>query len=117
MSSNIHSNRDTNKREYLCHGCGQPIKFDANVTSSISGKAIPLNLDGTQHDCPNRQQTKMNIQDNKLQSSNILTSEHVKFLDTLGPAVAETLRLSQDTYKKVAEMHEVFLKSKGESVA
>ena len=35
-----------------CRNCGQEIKFDNNVRST-SGKAIPLNMDGNKHDCPN----------------------------------------------------------------
>lgn len=75
-------------------------------------------MTGEQHDCPNFN-NRFNNQDNQQTKPNasILSSESVKFMDTLGPAVAETLRLSQDTNKKVTEVHEAFLKSRGESVA
>ena len=54
----------SNKREYFCHGCGKPIKFDANFTSPKSGKAIPLNMNGEQHDCPNFNNKANNNQGN-----------------------------------------------------
>ena len=34
-----------------CYYCEQAIKFDPKKRSD-SGKAIPLNMDGTPHDCP-----------------------------------------------------------------
>ena len=40
---------------YSCHGCQQPIKFD-NAVKSESGKVIPLNPDGSRHDCPAKSQ-------------------------------------------------------------
>jgi hypothetical protein len=108
----------SNKREYFCHGCAQPIKFDANFTSPKSGKSIPLNMNGEQHDCPNFN-NKANYNQERQSKSDIssLSSEQIKLVDTLISSIAETLRLSQDTNKKVVEMHEVFLKSKGEKVA
>ncbi len=39
--------------------CRTEIKFDDNVRSS-SGKAIPLNPDGTKHNCPNSEYNKNN---------------------------------------------------------
>ncbi|HKU50616.1 MAG TPA: hypothetical protein VJP79_11740 [Nitrososphaera sp.] len=40
---------------FNCHGCNSPIKFDNNVKSA-SGKVIPLNPDGSHHECPAKQQ-------------------------------------------------------------
>jgi hypothetical protein len=118
MSSNNTYAKDSYKREYFCHGCGQPIKFDANITSPKSGKAIPLNMNGEQHDCPNFNSKSNNNQERQSKPDvSSLSSEQIKLVDTLTPAVAETLRLSLDTNKKVAEMYDAFLKSKGESVA
>ena len=105
------------KREYFCHGCAQPIKFDANITSLKSGKAIPLNMNGEQHDCPNFNNKANNNQERQSKSDiSSLSSGQIKLVDTLISAVTETLLLSQDTNKKVVEMHEDFLKSKGEKV-
>jgi hypothetical protein len=45
---------NNNNKVNLCrYGCQTPIKFDNNELSA-SGVKIPLNLDGTQHDCANR---------------------------------------------------------------
>lgn len=108
----------SNKREYSCHGCRQPIKFDANITSQKSGKVIPLNMNGEQHDCPNFNNKANNNQERQSKSDiSSLSSEQIKLADTLISAITETLLLSQDTNKKVVEMHEDFLKSKGEKVA
>jgi hypothetical protein len=41
------------KGNYCRYCCGTPIKFDDNRVSA-SGLKIPLNLDGTPHDCANR---------------------------------------------------------------
>jgi hypothetical protein len=55
--NSMSSNSDYNKRvkkDILCkYGCGDPIKFDVNRVSR-NGKKIPLNLDGTAHDCSKR---------------------------------------------------------------
>ena len=53
MPTTMNEHIVSNKRQYSCHGCRQPIKFDANITSLKSGKAFPLNMNGEQHDCPN----------------------------------------------------------------
>src|SRR5215212_2103442 len=43
-----------NKKSYFCrYGCGMPIKFSDNQVSA-SGLKIPLNPNGTHHDCANR---------------------------------------------------------------
>ena len=118
MPTAMNEHTVSNKREYFCHGCGQPIKFDANITSPKSGKAIPLNMNGEQHDCPNFNNKANNNQERQSKSDiSSLSSEQIKLVDTLISAITETLRLSQDTNKKVVEMHEAFLKSKGEKVA
>jgi hypothetical protein len=44
---------NTAKVNYCRYRCGTPIKFDNNQVSA-SGLKIPLNLDGTPHDCANR---------------------------------------------------------------
>lgn len=44
-----------------CRNCGQEIKFDNSIRSS-SGKAIPLNMDGDKHDCPNNPYKNKTIQ-------------------------------------------------------
>jgi hypothetical protein len=52
MSSNNNNKRI--KNVILCmFGCGTPLKFDVNRVSR-NGKKIPLNLDGTPHDCAYR---------------------------------------------------------------
>jgi hypothetical protein len=38
-------------RSFKCYTCNRAIKFDSSVRSK-SDKAIPLNLDGSKHDCP-----------------------------------------------------------------
>ena len=96
-------------------GVDEPIKFDANITSQKSGKVIPLNMNGEQHDCPNFNNKANNNQERQSKSDiSSLSSEQIKLADTLISAITETLLLSQDTNKKVVEMHEDFLKSKGE---
>jgi hypothetical protein len=43
------------KKHILCkYNCGASLTFDPNILSGISRKVIPLNLDGTLHNCPNR---------------------------------------------------------------
>ena len=69
----------SNKREYSCHGCGQPIKFDANITSLKSGKVIPLNMNGEQHDCPNFNNKANNNQERQSKSDiSSLSSGQIK---------------------------------------
>jgi hypothetical protein len=115
MPTSMNEQTVSNKRQYFCHGCGQPIKFDANFTSPKSGKAIPLNMNGEQHDCPNFNNKANNNQERQNKSDiSSLSSEQIKFVDTLISAIAEIHLLSKDTNKKVVEMHEVFLKSKGD---
>jgi hypothetical protein len=41
------------KVNYCRYDCRTPIKFDDNQVS-VRGLKIPLNLDGTRHDCANR---------------------------------------------------------------
>lgn len=55
--SNHHQNRHTNPNKgTLCKfGCGIRITFDSNTVSK-NGKIIPLNIDGSFHDCPARNQ-------------------------------------------------------------
>ena len=38
-------------REFKCYTCNRAIKFDSSIRSK-SDRAIPLNLDGSKHDCP-----------------------------------------------------------------
>ena len=44
---------NNDKVNYCRYGCGTPIKFDSNQVSR-RGLQIPLNLNGTHHDCANR---------------------------------------------------------------
>ena len=75
-------------------------------------------MNGEQHDCPNFNNKANNNQERQSKSDiSSLSSEQIKLADTLISAITETLLLSQDTNKKVVEMHEDFLKSKGEKVA
>jgi hypothetical protein len=51
MNTNIASNK---RLSLFCkYGCQTPIKFD-NSQISANGKKIPLNLDGTPHDCTSK---------------------------------------------------------------
>lgn len=85
------------KREYSCHGCGQQIKFDSNITSPKSGKVIPLNMNGEQHDCPNFNNRSNYNQDQQSKFSvSTLTLEQAKYMDSVGPTVAQILELSQE---------------------
>ena len=80
----------SNKREYFCHGCRQPIKFDANITSLKSGKAIPLNMNGEQHDCPNFNNKANNNHERQSKSDiSSLSSEQIKLVDTLISAIRD----------------------------
>lgn len=45
-----------------CNRCRAEIKFDDNVRT-LSGKAIPLNLDNSKHNCPNSEYSKYNGED------------------------------------------------------
>jgi hypothetical protein len=50
----LNNNKKYIKKDILCkYGCRTPLKFDPNMISA-SGKKIPLNLDGTAHECSNR---------------------------------------------------------------
>lgn len=49
-SKNIHGS-SMKKVVYCRKGCGGRLKFDKNVHSP-SGKLVPLNLDGSKHECP-----------------------------------------------------------------
>jgi hypothetical protein len=42
----------TTKKIYYCNYCGKEITFD-NSKKTPNGKSRPLNLDKTEHDCPN----------------------------------------------------------------
>jgi hypothetical protein len=44
---------NNNKFNFCRYGCQRPIKFDNNRVSA-NGLKIPLNLDGSPHDCANR---------------------------------------------------------------
>ena len=46
---------------YCRYGCGTPIKFDDNQVSP-RGLRIPLNLDGTRHDCAYRPYNRSRLQ-------------------------------------------------------
>jgi hypothetical protein len=46
------ANHERKPRKFQCYGCSAPIYFDKNIRSK-NGKHIPLNLDDTNHDCPN----------------------------------------------------------------
>jgi hypothetical protein len=46
---------------YCRYGCGTPIKFDSNQVSA-RGLKIPLNLNGTRHDCANRPYNRRRLQ-------------------------------------------------------
>ena len=51
----INNYNQTTKKDIPCkYGCGTSIRFDPNSLSEISRKMIPLNLDNTPHNCPNR---------------------------------------------------------------
>lgn len=47
------------------YNCGTDIIFDDGVIGK-TGKKIPLNLDGTRHDCPNSPYHKRNSQSNSI---------------------------------------------------
>jgi hypothetical protein len=48
------TNPSNKKLSLFCkYGCQSPIKFD-NSRISANGKKIPLNMDGTPHDCTSR---------------------------------------------------------------
>jgi hypothetical protein len=57
--SNNHQNTEFHPRKgTLCKfGCSTRITFDNNILSK-NGKMIPLNLDGSFHDCPARNQER-----------------------------------------------------------
>jgi len=46
-------NNTSPRVNYCRYGCGTSVKFDNNHIS-VRGLRIPLNLDGTHHDCANR---------------------------------------------------------------
>src|SRR5215208_6905488 len=46
-------------RPQTCYACGARIKFDVSVLSR-NGRPIPLELDGSLHDCPNKQPLQQN---------------------------------------------------------
>lgn len=48
----LNNNNRLKKNTFCKYGCQTPIKFD-NSQVSTRGIKIPLNLDGTLHDCPN----------------------------------------------------------------
>ena len=111
MPTAINEHTVSNKREYSCHGCGQPIKFDSNITSLKSGRL--LNMNGEQHDCPNFN-NKANNQERQSKSDivclqNRLSLQHIYFCNSRDPAFITRCN------KKVV-IHEDFLKSKGEKV-
>jgi hypothetical protein len=43
--------KEVRKRDFKCFYCDTPIKFDTSVRSK-NNRPIPLNLDGSNHDCP-----------------------------------------------------------------
>jgi hypothetical protein len=51
MSFKTNNNGPTEKNTWCKYGCQTAIKFDKNQVSA-RGVKIPLNLDGTPHDCP-----------------------------------------------------------------
>jgi hypothetical protein len=52
MSSNNNIDAQFKKDTFCKYGCYTRIKFD-NSRVSVRGRKIPLNLDGSLHDCPN----------------------------------------------------------------
>ena len=49
------SNTPLELKNILCkYGCGTRIRFNPNLLSEISQKLIPLNMDNSPHNCPNR---------------------------------------------------------------
>lgn len=50
QSKDVH-NSSIKKAVYCRKGCGRQLQFDKNVRSA-SGKLVPLNLDGSKHECP-----------------------------------------------------------------
>jgi DNA-directed RNA polymerase subunit RPC12/RpoP len=57
MSSNNNIDAQFKKDTFCKYGCYTRIKFD-NSQVSVRGRKIPLNLDGSLHDCPNSQFNK-----------------------------------------------------------
>jgi hypothetical protein len=54
MGCFMEANIQMSSRTLMCYNkCGQQIKFDDNVRAA-SGKKIPLNLDGSCHQCANK---------------------------------------------------------------
>ncbi len=53
------------RRGFKCYWCGADITFDKGICSE-NGKRIPLNPDGTKHDCP---QSPYNLRKRRLQGS------------------------------------------------
>jgi hypothetical protein len=74
------SNTPLELKNILCkYGCGASISFDPNILSAISRKVIPLNLDGTLHNCPNKSyKTKDSIRTCKYCNQKITFHDHIK---------------------------------------
>ena len=100
-------NNTTSNKQPFCYYCSQPIKVDSKITSPTSGKLRPLNMDGSQHDCPNRQQKRAN--DDKPNSSpSVLSSDQARYQDTVGPMIAQILKLSQEMNESIKKLLDRF---------
>jgi hypothetical protein len=76
------SHNNSDKKVSLCrYGCSKQIKFDDTKVGK-NGRRIPLNLDGTRHDCPFSPHNQAN--------QNLQTQ--VQQIDTTIPLFAEMVR-------------------------
>jgi hypothetical protein len=74
------NNNSSEKKDILCkYGCQTPIKFDLSRVSA-RGIRIPLNLDGSAHDCPLRQFNKTK-QLQRINNNDIIRTINCKYCD------------------------------------
>ena len=77
MSFNNNNNSPVEKNAFCKYGCKTPIKFD-NSQVSTRGIKIPLNLDGSPHDCPSSTfNTAKRLQ--QIDNNNVTTSINCKY--------------------------------------
>jgi len=95
-----------------CYTCTADIKFDDNVRSQ-SGKKIPLNQDGSPHQCPNKKpfvqkqfiETAQKVE--KEISQNPISADVAKEMMTL---LAECVQVTKETLRVLQSFYQTYTK-------
>jgi hypothetical protein len=92
----------TDGRQYKCNKCGVPIRFDSNVKSPKTGRAIPLNMDGTHHDCQGKFQQGSDYQVNiKLPNSEKMKNKRTALMQSFDLLELRGIKAKEDINAEV----------------